>query len=772
MTKCKDQSLIGKHRPKSNVNKTSNKNTTKGRRGHKRKRVDSVASIVNCQNNPKRLRLEDTSGKKRNKKNVDVCQKSNVNETQKHLERPKVESHGDNGYNLSNIVPPNFVLRSILHEIFPILYLPEYISRRRNAEIVEMQKMTNDHCKDGVLDNVLTPEENSQLNVPSNIICQYKKLLSASSMKGTSRMERNEDYNGKSTLIQQLEKTDGKNNNNHASGDDGCIKRFVRAIVIPLKSSLIDKVAYPITATVHVPEQEVTTTSKRNDNIGDIRNHKPTNGISRDKMTLTSSSFSSQNGDNNQSIETKTVVVNTYAKQRQHHSTKLFCVNESPIALIDEVISTLVHKRQREKRKGNSHSSSNWKKKKRKYNQMKNDITSLSYNELCLGRNVLAEGFTLDAGIQCTKVNSCVSFARSSPIIRGIHTLLGDNLARELLLHSIILIPVVDSDTSNNGKSKTKNSNHNINDDRLSIDKGNYFQLCGPPLSYLNTSARPDQGHHIQEPLQKKTKSSPDTMEGKKLSPPSQQLNPHWVIPRASIFYSESYIPKVGLTQSHMLNQYDPRNPNDGTADKLLDAIVRIQHETNKNKRRKRRKRLRSQGIVICSEILRRQKQCDYKRFLDKYCPLPYHILNQCNEDINTDDDNIANLAKCCSPPKNVISFVSAILKHVFPIEFWGSEYNFRIVLDIMKSFIRLRRLEQFCLKNIMNGLKTLDIQWLFHTKSKTLNRKKKSKSDHDAATTLIQNQMKWLYCSFIIPLIRSTFYGKHLVATAFIIYY
>jgi hypothetical protein len=53
-------------------------------------------------------------------------------------------------------------------------------------------------------------------------------------------------------------------------------------------------------------------------------------------------------------------------------------------------------------------------------------------------------------------------------MMKSMHKLLGDEMTREILLNSLVLIPT--------GKWETKNDNEN-----MSVENGNYFQLlCGP----------------------------------------------------------------------------------------------------------------------------------------------------------------------------------------------------------------------------------------------------------------------------------------------------
>lgn len=91
-----------------------------------------------------------------------------------------------------------------------------------------------------------------------------------------------------------------------------------------------------------------------------------------------------------------------------------------------------------------------------------------------------------------------------------------------------------------------------------------------------------------------------------------------------------------------------------------------------------------------------------------------------------------------------------------------------------MSEFLNLRRKEKFPEKALMKGIRVLDIRWLHSshlsgisltTRSKPSNghqqrnRQKLSRSDHEAATTLIRNVLRWLYTQFLIPLLRSAFY-------------
>ena len=102
----------------------------------------------------------------------------------------------------------------------------------------------------------------------------------------------------------------------------------------------------------------------------------------------------------------------------------------------------------------------------------------------------------------------------------------------------------------------------------------------------------------------------------------------------------------------------------------------------------------------------------------------------------------------------------------MFPAKFWGSEHNFQRVLDVMATFVHLRRQEQLPMKALMNGIRIKDVVWIYggddalSMDSKASGGKKSfPKSLHEAATARMANVMKWLFVHYIIPLLRSIFY-------------
>ena len=195
-------------------------------------------------------------------------------------------------------------------------------------------------------------------------------------------------------------------------------------------------------------------------------------------------------------------------------------------------------------------------------------------------------------------------------------------------------------------------------------------------------------------------------------------------------------------------------------------------HIVNCNKRRGRWRRLRESGIAMCQEMRRRQQQCDYTRLLEYHCPLPTNATTEkSSEGFKAKDDAKASLSHnvtLYTSAKNVGSFLEAVLRSAFPTSFWGSIHNFRQVVRTARVFTNLGRTEQLPEKAIVDRIRVLDMKWLLpqsdsirkpQSQDNPAARRRHSRSDHESATALLHNVMRWLYCKFIVPLLRSVFY-------------
>lgn len=243
----------------------------------------------------------------------------------------------------------------------------------------------------------------------------------------------------------------------------------------------------------------------------------------------------------------------------------------------------------------------------------------------------------------------------------------------------------------------------------LEQSKGNYLLLSGPAL----------------QPWRKKGSSRTRKW----------QWDQNSVIPRYNLFYSSAFVPKIGLPSSHVFNR--PGN---------VKFLVNSMFPSEKSGIGKR---IHLQQILMCTNILRRHKKCDYSRLLNRHCPLPECCKNEYPPGVT-----LSQLALLHTPNHEVISFLRIILSTVFPVDFWGSTRNFKNLLNKVEVFVFLRRQEQFPNKTLMEGIKVKDVCWLWRPTNG-----KPTKSDHEVATYRVRFIMRWVFCHFLIPLIRSNFY-------------
>lgn len=366
--------------------------------------------------------------------------------------------------------------------------------------------------------------------------------------------------------------------------------------------------------------------------------------------------------------------------------------DESLSSLVDDVVWSLVQRRERQRRlKGDGR------------NQL-----SLGYAVASYFQSSAAQSCTnMPAGVIMMHLNTNVDFCKTSSLCRLIHRMVGDDVMRTLLLHTSIFVPV-----------------------ETEQPRGNYFQLTGPPLQGMLTRSTETKGKTRKRKRRSRRQDDPT-----KTAP--KNLNPHDTISRQSLFYSNSYVPAVGLPATHILN--GPIRPN-----VLLADMVEMKSGSERA-RRKRRKRLRETGESLCNEIFRRNRACDYNRLLGHYCPLP----------VQSEEAQLPDFATSHTPSHQVVAFLSAVLSQVFPPAFWGSSANYEHFLSHhVAAFVRLRRQEQIANKTLLDGIRVTKVSWLFGNQKGKI-----SRTNHEAGEVLLLRVLRWVFNDFIIPLLRATFY-------------
>jgi len=508
--------------------------------------------------------------------------------------------------------------------------------------------------------------------------------------------------------------------------------------------------------------------------------------------------------------------------------------------LVDDVVWSLVN---------NNNNNNNNRSNKRPQRRRRRGVQNvLSRGYVAASPQLEQSGVTpcqhMRPGVMCQKLNGNVTFCKTSRYFRTLHKLVGDDLVRILLRRTSMFVPLPTIIMDAHNTITTKDSQHKRNFE-------NYMMICGPyptPTRKLIPASKPDQAHRPpitttttttttttnmihesfnQNKRKRRSNSSRSTKRKRKCkilkfvadedstkdpfecntTTSSSSLGPNDTINRRSMFYSESYIPKIGFSRNHILNRTRYDGGHDQQKAEKMKVVLLLSHmiplfrhnnnDNNNNnivgkrKYRKRWQRLRETGINMCHDILKRHARCDYHRLLEKHCTLSNLVLKAKNnlmkrprkrkfhQEPSTEpkpsflsssspqeDAEVVTLAQVSAaytPPQNVVAFLASVLQTIFPHSFWGSFHNFEKVLDVVDIFVKLRRNEDLPNKTIMKGIRITDFDWLMGINQNHRNDGKRttnsSRSNHQATAQLATHVLRWLFSCFIVPLLRSNFF-------------
>ncbi|OBZ72156.1 Telomerase reverse transcriptase [Grifola frondosa] len=106
-----------------------------------------------------------------------------------------------------------------------------------------------------------------------------------------------------------------------------------------------------------------------------------------------------------------------------------------------------------------------------------------------------------------------------------------------------------------------------------------------------------------------------------------------------------------------------------------------------------------------------------------------------------------------------VYRYAVLVTNAVIPKAFWGCDKNFKVVLRHVKSFISARRFETVTLHAILQGFSTSECEWLALNGAGSLKQRRVSVSDSLKRRELLEEFLFWYFDSFLLPLLKSTFY-------------
>ncbi|GAX27116.1 telomerase reverse transcriptase [Fistulifera solaris] len=319
-------------------------------------------------------------------------------------------------------------------------------------------------------------------------------------------------------------------------------------------------------------------------------------------------------------------------------------------------------------------------------------------------------------------VNPSVDYCKNS--FSELHSALGDDVVRQLLLQTSIFLPL----------------NH-----------GNLWQITGVPINRMD----------------KKRKRS-------ELDPTSTWTRAK----RRTLLYSNSFIPKVGLGKDHVLvRTTDPEQILLSIFNDLLCANAKKAQETGHERwvRMLKNNLLAhsdswSGAIRVAADLsLRHRLKCDYHRLLERHCPLPTERIMQGNQ-IESNEAVKKELGKLAtegySASTNVESFLRSVLSHVFIRDVWGCKHNESQIYDVLvPKLVGLRRHEHFANKTLLLNIRVLSFRWLIplasFQKEDTSNTRELRllSKDHHRLRLLVLSFLRWVFNDFLLNLLRSVFF-------------
>ncbi|KAF7797313.1 hypothetical protein EIP86_008508 [Pleurotus ostreatoroseus] len=120
--------------------------------------------------------------------------------------------------------------------------------------------------------------------------------------------------------------------------------------------------------------------------------------------------------------------------------------------------------------------------------------------------------------------------------------------------------------------------------------------------------------------------------------------------------------------------------------------------------------------------------------------------------------DPAASVRKQQDNARHLAKYAIVVTKTVIPMQFWGSKRNFKVELDV-KTLITMRRFETLSLHTLLQNFVMSDCDWLLLASSNTNKTHKIPISDSLKRLELLQEFLYWYFDSFLIPLLKTSFY-------------
>lgn len=149
-------------------------------------------------------------------------------------------------------------------------------------------------------------------------------------------------------------------------------------------------------------------------------------------------------------------------------------------------------------------------------------------------------------------------------------------------------------------------------------------------------------------------------------------------------------------------------------------------------------------------ELYRRHHRCSYHALLNHHCPA----------DVSASQVGAANIVSHAIPHHQIAAYIRAVLTSILPAGLLGPR-NTTALYHALDTFVSLRRYESISLHTILQGMSPSDLPWLRGPGGKV------SRCEALKHWQLFREMVYWLVDSFVMPLLRNTFYITEAHGTA-----
>ncbi|XP_060597431.1 telomerase reverse transcriptase-like [Ruditapes philippinarum] len=165
--------------------------------------------------------------------------------------------------------------------------------------------------------------------------------------------------------------------------------------------------------------------------------------------------------------------------------------------------------------------------------------------------------------------------------------------------------------------------------------------------------------------------------------------------------------------------------------------------------------------VPSLKQFIENHRNCPYRALLNHHCPAEVYKTNHSGPRIrrgflrSSRRNTASNLLRSHHHPRKVFLFLRACIMKVLPVKLIGTKHNLNVILKNISKMISLGKNDRLTLGQLMNGMKTTEVDWLRPTTSNSLR------------LHLLARLVLWLF-TYSLTLLKTYFY---ITDTAFLRY-